>query len=56
MNGMIDELKREVTSRGLEPAGEEVSQLLLHEACEQCCSGHSGGNGDCPPPKTELAT
>lgn len=52
MNEMIARLKREVQKSGRNAArADEVFELLLSTACEQCCSDHGGGNGSCPPPK-----
>lgn len=56
MNNLTANLRNEALRRGLAlPAEDDVFQLLLAEACSQCCQDHSGGNGTCPPPKWQLA-
>lgn len=35
---------------------DDVLELLAEEECSQCCKTSGGGNGSCPPPKTEIET
>ena len=51
MKTTIERLRAEVEARDVNIDTNRVFDLFAVEACSQCCTSSSGGNGSCPPPK-----
>jgi hypothetical protein len=53
MENITAVLRNEATKRAVGLA-DEVFDLILSAACNQCCDKSEGGNGTCPPPKLNM--